>query len=69
MVVQCRVCGVLESECEVCQWARENVLPTEEEKEVSQYERKKMIRIYKEYNDILHEFYKADRECDLPDYN
>lgn len=69
MVVQCRVCGALESECEACQWARENVLPTEEEKEVSQYERKKMIRIYKEYNDILREFYKADRECDLPDYN
>lgn len=69
MVVQCRVCGALESECEACQWARENVLPTEEEKEVSQYERKKMIRIYKEYNDILHEFYKAGRECDLPDYN
>lgn len=69
MVVQCRVCGALESECEACQWARENVLPTEEEKEVSQYERKKMTKLYKEYNDILHEFYKADRECDLPDYN
>lgn len=68
MVVQCRVCGALESECEACQWARENVLPTEEEEKLEPYYERKMKKIYRAYNEITHQFYKYTREYELPDY-